>query len=168
MLPCKAWDCLIISSPPPRLAERFHCLGAGFVMHTPHHISVECFAAEEALFLATACLEYPDKKMNCTQCGTRIKWEVAFISTHCLTKLCIGTGTITPVDIPYCPQCEEIPYERGCFHVTKGQSVAAQLAEFNLIIRSGIKLPLKPVQFWTANPSRLRHHHYERWRSMHL
>jgi hypothetical protein len=123
---------------------------------------------KEALFLATSCFEYPDKKMNCALCGTRITWEVAFISTHCVTKLCIGTGTITPVDIPYCPQCEEIPYERGCFHVTKGQSVAAQLSEFNLIIRSGIKLPLKAVRFWTANPSWLRHHHYERCRSMRL
>jgi hypothetical protein len=47
--------------------------------------------------------------MNCVQCGTRIKWEVASISTHCLTELCIGTGKTTPVDIPYCPQCEELP-----------------------------------------------------------
>jgi hypothetical protein len=97
-------------------------------MHTPHHISVESFAAEKALFLTTACLEYPDKKMNCAQSGARIKWEVTFISIHCLTELCIGTGTITPVDIPYCPQCEEIPHERGCFHVRVGQNVAAQLA----------------------------------------
>jgi hypothetical protein len=137
-------------------------------MHTPHHISVESFAAEQALFLATACLEYPDKKMNCAQCGTRIKWHVAFISTHALTELCIGTGTITPVDIPYCPQCEEIPFERGCFHVTKGQSVAAQLAKFSLTIRSGTKLSLKAVQFWTANPSWLRRRHYERCWSMRL
>jgi hypothetical protein len=56
------------------------------------------------------------------------KWEVAFISTQCLTELCIGTGKITPVDVPYCPQCEEIPYERGCFYVRDGQNVAAQLA----------------------------------------
>jgi hypothetical protein len=97
-------------------------------MHTPHHMSVESFAAEEALFLATACLEYPDQNMNCVRCGARIKWEMAFISTHCLNELCIATGKITPVDIPYCPQCEELPHGRGCFHVREGQNVAAQLA----------------------------------------
>jgi hypothetical protein len=129
-------------------------------MQTPHHATVESFVAEEDFFVTTACLEYPDKKMNCAQCGTRVKWEVAFISTHRLTELCMGTGTITPVDIPPCPQCEEARYERGCFHVTKGQSVGAQLGEFNQIVRSGIKLPLKDVQFWTASPSCLRHDHY--------
>ena len=154
--------------PHPTPCRKVGRLAAGFAMHTPHHVSAESFAAEEALFLATACLEYPDKVMNCVQCHTRIKWEMAFISTHCLSELCIGTGAITPVDIPYCPQCEEKPYERGCFHVTNSQSVAAQLAKFNLIIRRGIKQPLRAVQFWTANPSGLRHHHYERWRSLRL
>ena len=170
MSPGKAWGCWSTntSTPHSRLCRKVTRLVNGFFMHTPHHISVESFAVEEALFLATACLEYPDKIMNCAQCGTRIKWEMAFISTHRLPELCIGTGTITPVDIPYCPQCEEIPYGRGCFHVTKGQSVAAQLGEFNLIIRKGIKQPIKAEQFWTANPSWLRHHHYERWRSMRL
>jgi hypothetical protein len=105
--------------------------------------------------------------MDCAQCGTRIKWEVAFVSTYCQIEVCIGAGQITPVDIPYCPQCDEIPYERGCFHVREGQSVAAQLAEVDLTIRSVIKLALKSVQFWTANPPWLRHHHYERWWSMH-
>ena len=45
--------------------------------------------------------------------------------THCLRELCVGTGAITPVDVPYCPQCEETPYEWGCFHVRQGQNVAA-------------------------------------------
>jgi len=102
-------------------------LKSSFVMHTPHHVSVEAFAADEALFLATACLEYPDKNMNCAGCGTRIKWEHAFISVHRLTENCVGTGKITPVDIPYCPQCEERPYELGCFHVRDGLNVTAQL-----------------------------------------
>jgi hypothetical protein len=164
---CRAWGRRSIPPPHSTSCRKTEPILA-FAMHTPHHISVENFAAEEALFLATACLEYPDKVMSCAQCGTQIKWEMAFISTHCQTELCIGTGAITPVDIPYCPQCEEIPYERGCFHVTNGQSVAAQLAESNLIIRRGIKQPIKAVQFWTANPSGLRRHHYERWRSMRL
>jgi hypothetical protein len=96
-------------------------------MQTPHHVSVDCFVAEEALFLATACLEYGDN-INCVQCGTRIKWEVALIATHSAAELCIAAGKINLVDIPYCPHCEETPYVRGCFHVYEGQDAAAQLA----------------------------------------
>ena len=92
-------------------------------MQTPQRISVETFVAEEARFLAKSCIEYPDKHMNCARCGTRIKWEVAFISTHRKAEPCIGTGKISQVEIPYCPQCEEIPYARGCFH--DGEDVAA-------------------------------------------
>jgi hypothetical protein len=97
-------------------------------LQTPHHVSVDDFVADKALFLMTACLECGDNQMRCNQCGTRIKWEVAFISAHRMTAECVGTGTIVQVDIPYCPQCEEIPYMRGCFHVRDGQNVAAQLA----------------------------------------
>jgi hypothetical protein len=35
--------------------------------------------------------------------------------THCLRELCVGTGAITSVDVPYCPQREETPYEWGRF-----------------------------------------------------
>jgi hypothetical protein len=97
-------------------------------LQTPHHVSVDNFVADKALFLMTSCLDYGDKQLHCSQCGTRIKWEAAFISAHRMAEDCIGTGTIVQVDIPYCPQCEEIPYVRGCFHVRDGQDVAAQLA----------------------------------------
>jgi hypothetical protein len=97
-------------------------------VQTPHYVSVDSFSAEKGLFLATACLECEDKPMKCAQCGTCIKWEVAFVSTHRMAEPCIGTGKICQVDIPYCPRCEEIPYLRGCFHVLDGQDVAAQLA----------------------------------------
>lgn len=97
-------------------------------MQTPHHVSVGNFVAEKALFLATACLEGEAEKLNCARCGIRIKWEVAFISTHGADQQCIGTGKISQVDIPYCPQCEERPYSRGCFHVREGEDVAAHLA----------------------------------------
>ena len=97
-------------------------------LQTPQHASVDGFSAEEALFLATACFDNGDRQPHCSQCGMRIQWEVAFISAHRMTAECVGTGTIVQVDIPYCPQCEEIPYMRGCFHVRDGQNVAAQLA----------------------------------------
>jgi hypothetical protein len=97
-------------------------------LQTPHHVSVDNFVADKALFLMTSCLEYGDKQLHCSQCGMRIKWEAAFISAHRMAEDCVGTGTIVQVDIPYCPQCEEIPYVRGCFHVRDGQDVAAQLA----------------------------------------
>jgi hypothetical protein len=84
--------------------------------------------ADKALFLMSACLESEDKHMHCAQCGTRIKWAAAFISAHRMAERCLGTGIIVQVDIPYCPQCEETPYVRGCFHVRDGQDVAAQLA----------------------------------------
>ena len=96
-------------------------------MQTPHHVSVDNFAADKALFLATACLNFGDRHLHCAQCGTRIKRVAAFISAHCMTEQCLGTGTIVQVDIPYCPQCEETPYVRGCFHIREGQDVAAQL-----------------------------------------
>jgi len=98
-------------------------------LQTPHHVSVDTFVADKALFLMIACVEYGDKHMHCSQCGTRIKWEAAFISAHRMAEHCIGTGTIIPVDIPYCPQCEEKPYWRGCLHVRDGQNEAAQLID---------------------------------------
>jgi hypothetical protein len=97
-------------------------------LQTPHHISVDNFVADKALFLMTSCLDYGDKQLHCSQCGTCIRWEAAFISAHRMAEQCLGTGTIVQVDIPYCPQCEERPYVRGCFHVRDGQDVAAQLA----------------------------------------
>jgi hypothetical protein len=96
-------------------------------MQTPHHASVGTFLADEALFFATSCLAWGDN-MNCVHCGTRIKWEVARVSTHFAAEECIGTGKISQVDIPYCPQCEERPNGLGCFHVYEGQDVVAQLA----------------------------------------
>lgn len=117
---------------PPRHASQVFCL-VGTVkgecrLQTPQHASVDGFFAEEALFLATACFDYGDRQPHCSQCGTRIKWEATFISAHRIAEQCVGTGIIVQVDIPYCPQCEEIPYVRGCFHVRDGQDVAAQLA----------------------------------------
>jgi len=97
-------------------------------VQTPHHVSVDTFVANKAVFLMTACLEHGDNHMHCAQCGTGIKWEAAFISSHRVAEDCVGTGAIVQVDIPYCPECEEIPYVRGCFHVRDGQDVAAQLA----------------------------------------
>jgi hypothetical protein len=97
-------------------------------LKTPHHVSVDAFVADEARFLMTACIEYGDKYMHCADCGTRIKWEAAFISSHGLAEDCVGTGKIVQVDIPYCPKCEEMPYLRGCFHVRDGQDVALLLA----------------------------------------
>jgi hypothetical protein len=83
--------------------------------------------ADKALFLITACCENEDKQLHCAQCGTRTRWEEAFISVHRVAEHCVGTGTIVQVDIPYCPQCEEIPYLRGCFHVRDEQDVVAAL-----------------------------------------
>ena len=97
-------------------------------LQTPHHVSVDTFVADKAMFLMNACLEYGDKHIHCSQCGALIKWEAASISAHRMAEHCMGTGIIVQVDIPYCPQCEEIPYVRGCFHVRDGQNVAAQLA----------------------------------------
>jgi hypothetical protein len=97
-------------------------------LQTPHHVSVDTFVADKALFLMTACVDYGDTQLRCSQCGTRIKWEVVFISAHRIAQDCVGTGTIVQVDIPYCPQCEETPYVRGCVHVREGLDVAAQLA----------------------------------------
>jgi hypothetical protein len=104
---------------------RGYTLGAG--MQTPHHVSVDHFVAEKALFLLAACLEVGDKDLTCARCGTQIKWEVASISTHCTAYQCLGIGIICQVDIPYCPECEEPPYVKGCFHVPEGHNVAAQL-----------------------------------------
>ena len=117
---------------PPRHASQVFCL-VGTVkgecrLQTPHHVSVNNFMADKALFLATACLNHGHRQLHCAQCGTRIKWAAAFISAHRMDEQCVGTGTIVEVDIPYCPLCEEKPYVRGCFHVRDGQNVAAQLS----------------------------------------
>jgi hypothetical protein len=110
------------------LVTRVRTVKGGCRLQTPHHVSVDDFVADKALFLMTACFDYGDNQAHCSQCGTRIKWEMAFISAHRIAEQCVGTGTIVQVDIPYCPQCEEKPYVRGCFHVRDGQDVAAQLA----------------------------------------
>ena len=121
-----------LKSPPPRHASQVlgprGTLKGECRLQTPHHVSVDDFVADKALFILTACRECEDRQLHCAQCGTRIKWEAAFISAHRMAEQCVGTGTIVHVDIPYCPQCEEIPYLRGCFHVREGQDVAAQLA----------------------------------------
>jgi hypothetical protein len=109
-------------------------------LRTPHQVSVDTFVADKALFLMTTCVEYGDKHMHCSQCGTRIKWEPAFISAHRMAEHCIGTGIIIPVDIPYCPQCEEKPYWRGCFHVRDGQNAAAQLLDC-----SGVRIAIQAI-----------------------
>jgi hypothetical protein len=117
------------SRSPPRFAsERVGTVEGECTLQTPHHVSVDNFVADKALFLATACFNYGDRQLHCAQCGTHIKWEVAFISSHRIAEQCLGTGTIVQVDIPYCSQCEEPPCVRGCFHVREGQDVAAQLA----------------------------------------
>jgi hypothetical protein len=97
-------------------------------VQTPHHVSVDNFVADRALFMMSACLDYGANQLHCSQCGTRIKWEAVFISAHRMAVDCVGTGTIVQVDIPYCPRCEETPYLRGCVHVCDGQDLAAQLA----------------------------------------
>ena len=97
-------------------------------LQTPHHVSVDTFIAAKAVFLATACLNHGGKHLHCARCRIRIKWAGVFISAHRMTEQCVGTGAIVQVDIPYCPQCEEKPDWRGCFHVRDGQDVVAQLA----------------------------------------
>jgi hypothetical protein len=113
---------------PCKSSDRVGTVEGEYKLQTPHHVSVDNFIADKALFLMSACLENWDKHMHCAQCGTRIKWEPAFISAHRVDEECVATGTIVQVDIPYCPRCEETPYVRGCFHVRDGQNVAAQLA----------------------------------------
>jgi len=110
------------------LVTRVRRVKGGCRLQTPHHVSVDTFIADKALFLMTACFDYMDKQPHCSHCGARIKWEEVFISAHRMAEECVGTGTIVQVDIPYCPRCEEKPYVRGCFHVRDGQNVAAQLA----------------------------------------
>jgi hypothetical protein len=102
-----------------------HWLSGECLMQTPYHVSLDRFVAEKALFLTTACLAYGDETVHCLRCGSRIKWEEAFISTHCAAEECIGTGKISQIDIPYCPQCEEIPYTRGCFHPPPPHPISA-------------------------------------------
>jgi hypothetical protein len=63
-------------------------------LQTPHHVSVDTFVADKALFLLTACLDYANKQLHCSQFGMRIKWEAAFISTHRVAEECVGTGKI--------------------------------------------------------------------------
>ena len=121
-----------LSRPPLHVTPRKSCdhrnTESECRLQTPHHVSVDNFVADKALFLLTACLDDGDKQLHCALCGTRIKWEVAFIAAHRVAEECVGTGSIVQVDIPYCPKCEETPYVRGCLHVRDGQDVAAQLA----------------------------------------
>jgi hypothetical protein len=127
---CIFWTTKVVL-PPARHAPQVLCprqtLKGECRLQTPHHVSVDDFVADKALFLMIACGEYEDKQLHCVQCGTRIKWEATFISAHRMAEQCVGTGTIVQVEIPYCPQCEEIPYPRGCFHVRDRQDVVAAL-----------------------------------------
>src|ERR1700722_456701 len=72
--------CLVhsVARPPAtpslvlQVRERPARLSSECLMHTPHHVSLDRFVTEKALFLTTACLAYGDETMHCLRCGTRI------------------------------------------------------------------------------------------------
>ena len=92
-------------------------------MQTPHHVSVDSFVAERALFLAISRFEYGDKPMNCAHCGTAIKWELALSP-----RIAVAPGEQFGSIFRIAPECEKTPYATGCFYIRDGQDVASQLA----------------------------------------
>ncbi|OHA48815.1 MAG: hypothetical protein A2806_03920 [Candidatus Terrybacteria bacterium RIFCSPHIGHO2_01_FULL_48_17] len=54
----------------------------------------------------------------CKNCGAEVQEVHAYISLHTtLFSNCAGSGKVKQVGIPYCPNCELTPNNRGCVHL---------------------------------------------------
>ena len=76
------------------------------------------FRATLKKFLDVSCLER-DRSLICSKCDAELKYRQATLSIHDSTfeDVCIGPpDSVWRFSIPYCPQCEQTPSERGCLH----------------------------------------------------
>lgn len=55
----------------------------------------------------------------CRTCARPIDTVVAYMTIHDtrFEPECAGSGRVIKMLIPFCPECEERPDERGCVHV---------------------------------------------------
>jgi len=54
----------------------------------------------------------------CNSCSAQIEWVLADVLLH--TQLfpdCSEGGRVHQIHIPYCPNCELAPSDRGCIHL---------------------------------------------------
>lgn len=59
-------------------------------------------------------------KANCEEKHKhRTRYRIAAVSVHDerFGEHCAGQGMVWNVPIPYCPECENVPSDRGCVHV---------------------------------------------------
>lgn len=87
-------------------------------MQTPAKVTLEYFYLMRSRFLKEECVtDEPSGWVVCQNCGTRLKVVEAQIEIHeGLSDTCRWNGEMFAAGIPYCPQCEELPANRGCVH----------------------------------------------------
>ena len=84
-------------------------------MQTPERISLSEFLKERQTFV-DAC-EKQGEAVLCSKCRTWVEYVGAFVSIHdARFERCSGYGRCIRMIIPYCPNCEPRPSERGCLH----------------------------------------------------
>jgi len=79
-------------------------------MKSPHRQDLESFERELLQAL---------KRGRCLLCDRIMQLATVYVSVHATEfgNTCAGQGRCYPYLIPYCPNCELQPKEKGCIHV---------------------------------------------------
>jgi hypothetical protein len=86
-------------------------------MQAPHRMPLTEFVAELSRWAGL---------MGCPQCGGRLALAVCYVSWHSVEfgDLCAGAGRCDPLELPYCPACEQQPESSGCVHAPLDRQAA--------------------------------------------
>ena len=87
-------------------------------MKTPLRITASEFIKEKARFTTEDTRHSEYGVQVCKKCGSFIHYVLAYLEIHSITSECnINSGETIAEEIGYCPECEEVPQEKGCVHV---------------------------------------------------
>jgi ribosomal protein L37E len=89
-------------------------------MRTPSHITSAEFSDSLKEFFECRCLLLGNTLL-CRECGASIVHARVVISIHdsAFHDKCAACGKRAwTMTLPYCPQCEKKPEERGCLHLS--------------------------------------------------
>ena len=84
-------------------------------MNTPEKISCEEFLRQRQAFIDRC--DKQGEAVLCPVCRSWIRFVGAYLSIHdARLENCAGYGKVLRLVVPYCPQCETQPSDRGCLH----------------------------------------------------
>jgi len=89
-------------------------------METPKELKVDSLTDVDRLITKHTLAHYTETGNGpvCKNCGALVLFVHAYISVHTtLFSNCAGSGSVKQIDMPYCPNCEITPSDRGCIHL---------------------------------------------------